>query len=303
MKGDIDADTSVRVLPPKKPKALLRLIHSDSPFTCTAIPTGKEWELETGDRTKILTGEATQQSLRTDRLTAGDQRNVAAASRSVNVLSPVVTKKHTLVKVRRGATIVASGKSTRRAVVLGRNSRSSFRPGATPCSQRRSPSSPPRSAPSKSSSSRCRRTRTRHHRLSRSRGLATHRQSDRRPSHEGRRGRDDIQLRARQERLPLVHDPVPGRRDETRPSHPRRQGNRPTGNTRTSAYSWKVDSSQIAFMSDRDGNLELYAMEPDGTKQVRLTTNPAADEDPDWSPDRRRIVFHSDRDGNAICTS
>ena len=117
----IPADTIVRVLPPRKPKVLLRLVKAEDPFTCTAIAAGKDWELETGERTRILMGEAVEESVRARNVTdTSGERDVAQAPRSAYALSLVVSKRQTLVKVRRGATIVAQGANTRRAVVLGR---------------------------------------------------------------------------------------------------------------------------------------------------------------------------------------
>jgi len=55
---------------------------------------------------------------------------------------------------------------------------------------------------------------------------------------------------------------------------------------------------KIAFTSTRDGNNEIYLMNPDGSEQTRLTNNPALDYTPGWSPDGSKIVFSSDRDGN-----
>jgi Tol biopolymer transport system component len=71
------------------------------------------------------------------------------------------------------------------------------------------------------------------------------------------------------------------------------------GNARLSTHPWTIDGSLIAFTSDRDGNLELYTIDPDGVEPRRLTDNGAADADPAWSPDGRRIAFHSERDGNS----
>ncbi len=57
-------------------------------------------------------------------------------------------------------------------------------------------------------------------------------------------------------------------------------------------------NGKIAFASRRDGNLEIYSMNNDGTGQTRLTNNTAVDSHPVWSPDERRIAFQSMRDGN-----
>ncbi len=62
--------------------------------------------------------------------------------------------------------------------------------------------------------------------------------------------------------------------------------------------SWSPDGSKIAFTSDRDGNLEVYTMNADGTAQTNVTNNPAADVIHDWSPDGTKIALSTDRDGN-----
>jgi TolB protein len=58
------------------------------------------------------------------------------------------------------------------------------------------------------------------------------------------------------------------------------------------------ESGSVAFVSDRDGNAEVYTMSADGSDVTRLTSNPAADSAPAFSPDGQRIAFTSTRDGN-----
>ena len=54
---------------------------------------------------------------------------------------------------------------------------------------------------------------------------------------------------------------------------------------------------KILFTTTRDGNYEVYIMNPDGTEQVNLTHHRAADLDASWSPTGEQILFVSDRDG------
>ncbi len=62
--------------------------------------------------------------------------------------------------------------------------------------------------------------------------------------------------------------------------------------------SWSPDGSRIAFSSDRDGNMEIYLMDPDGGSVTSLTDHPARDVEPCWSPDGSQIAFSSDRSGD-----
>ena len=51
----------------------------------------------------------------------------------------------------------------------------------------------------------------------------------------------------------------------------------------------------VAFQSNRDGNNEIYVMDPDGTNPTRLTFDPRDDRQPDLSPNGKQIVFASNR--------
>src|SRR3990172_3758663 len=58
---------------------------------------------------------------------------------------------------------------------------------------------------------------------------------------------------------------------------------------------WSPDGSKIAFHTTRDGNVEVYVMNADGTGQHNVTNSPSADFDADWSPDGGTIAFGSAR--------
>ena len=61
-------------------------------------------------------------------------------------------------------------------------------------------------------------------------------------------------------------------------------------------------NGKIVFVSDREGNDEIYVMNPDGTGQTRLTHYGGDDVVPAWSPDGRTIAFcrQNSLSGNSI---
>ena len=59
----------------------------------------------------------------------------------------------------------------------------------------------------------------------------------------------------------------------------------------------QLSSEKIVFASNRDGNWEIYMMNPDGTRQERLTYDRAVDCDPVISPAGDQILFNSNRGG------
>ena len=61
---------------------------------------------------------------------------------------------------------------------------------------------------------------------------------------------------------------------------------------------WSPNSHKIAFISERDGNPEIYVMNSDATELTRITESGSPEYDISWSPDGRKLAFVSDRDGN-----
>ena len=53
---------------------------------------------------------------------------------------------------------------------------------------------------------------------------------------------------------------------------------------------------KILFASARDGNRDVYIMNPDGSEQINLTKHPADDQRAVWSPTGEQILFTSNRE-------
>src|ERR671923_2375616 len=64
------------------------------------------------------------------------------------------------------------------------------------------------------------------------------------------------------------------------------------------APAFSPDGTKIAFESNRTEDVEIWAMNADGTLQTNLTNSPGTDVNPAWSPNGTTLAFDSDRAGN-----
>ena len=68
---------------------------------------------------------------------------------------------------------------------------------------------------------------------------------------------------------------------------------------RVSDITWAKapETAKVVFASDRNGNLDIYLMNPNGSEVIQLTEHLSADYDPVFSPTGEHILFVSHRDG------
>lgn len=57
---------------------------------------------------------------------------------------------------------------------------------------------------------------------------------------------------------------------------------------------------RIAFMSDRDGDFDIYLMNTEGENLVNLTADEAINGVPDWSPEARAFVYLTEQEGGSL---
>lgn len=57
------------------------------------------------------------------------------------------------------------------------------------------------------------------------------------------------------------------------------------------------DGTRVAYVSNADGDAEIFVARTDGSEQRRLTDNETIDSTPVWTKDGKRIVFASTRSG------
>ena len=74
----------------------------------------------------------------------------------------------------------------------------------------------------------------------------------------------------------------------------------PAGTTFQIAPAYSPDGTTIAFASAREGSLDLYAMDADGSGTRRLTTGPSNESEPAWSPDGAQIAYQNDVNGDHV---
>jgi len=58
---------------------------------------------------------------------------------------------------------------------------------------------------------------------------------------------------------------------------------------------WSPDGSKIAYAADKDGNIEIYLMNQDGSGEQKITNNPYTDIYPEFTSDGKRLLFGSNR--------
>ena len=57
-------------------------------------------------------------------------------------------------------------------------------------------------------------------------------------------------------------------------------------------------NNQIVYVSDKDGDSEIFLLDPKTGKTIQVTDNGSRDLSPRLSPDGRRIVYLSDESGD-----
>jgi TolB protein len=61
---------------------------------------------------------------------------------------------------------------------------------------------------------------------------------------------------------------------------------------------WSPDGDRIAFVSDRDGDFDIYIINADGTGLWQVTDTAGGNGNPAWAPDGQHLLFSSSRSGD-----
>jgi Tol biopolymer transport system component len=287
--------TRVRALPPKERNVLLYLALGR--LSCST-PAGGSKKLRTPRETLTL---GNRLAGRRGAAAADASRRASVALEAGTVFSLAVTKRQTVIKVLRGAAVVAPADPKQDAVVVSRGEQS-----VAPAGQEPGAPTPIKLTPEEQAIFR---------ELSRTLPKETDKTP---PSARVTSGPNDpspdktptFTFGATEERVifscaldgtEFRHCPSPQQFASLEPGRHTLLvvATDPAGNTGAIArYSWTIQRpGPIAFESNRDGNYEIYLTNPDGSGQLRLTNSPASiDVDPAWSPDGNRLAFESDRD-------
>ncbi|PWT87587.1 MAG: hypothetical protein C5B54_12120 [Acidobacteria bacterium] len=70
-----------------------------------------------------------------------------------------------------------------------------------------------------------------------------------------------------------------------------------TGKREDSRGAWSPDGSQIAFNSDRKGDMNIWIYSVVDRSLRQITKGPGGDYQPNWSPEGKRLLFFSSRSG------
>src|SRR6266513_2858140 len=71
-----------------------------------------------------------------------------------------------------------------------------------------------------------------------------------------------------------------------------------SGGRQFSLSATQAVNGKIAFHSTRDGDFQIYVMNPDGSGVARVTNDTGGSVDPIWSPDGKRIAYANNSDGD-----
>jgi TolB protein len=63
-------------------------------------------------------------------------------------------------------------------------------------------------------------------------------------------------------------------------------------------HGWSPDGKTLAFVGQRNGEFDIYAIPAAGGEETRLTTAKGLDDGPEYSPDGKYIYFNSERTGH-----
>ena len=63
-------------------------------------------------------------------------------------------------------------------------------------------------------------------------------------------------------------------------------------------HGWSPDGKTLAFVGQRNGDFDIYAVPAAGGEETRLTTAKGLDDGPEYSPDGEYIYFNSERSGH-----